>query len=52
MVDGQLLTEKLVTYAKSFLYLNDLDEIYIRNTLLVLFKLKAPMKKVPDLSFI
>ena len=52
MVDGQLLTEKLVTYAKSFLYLNDLDEIYIRNTLLVLLKLKAPMKKVPNLSFI
>ncbi|MDY2880607.1 MAG: UDP-glucose--hexose-1-phosphate uridylyltransferase [Candidatus Borkfalkiaceae bacterium] len=52
MVDGKLLTEKLVVYAKAFLYLNDLDEIYIRNTLLVLFKIPSPMKKVPDLSFI
>ena len=52
MVDGKLLIEKLLVYAKHFLYLNELDEVYIRNTLLVHFKLQSPMAKVPELDYI
>lgn len=52
MIDGKLLTEKLVAYAKAFLYLNELDEVYLRNTLLVHFKLATPLKKIPDLDYI
>ena len=52
MVDGKLLVEKLIKYAKTFLYMNDLDEIYVKNTLLVYFKLGEPMDKVPNLDYI
>ncbi len=52
MVDGKLLVEKLIAYAKDFLYLNELDEIYVRNTLLVQFKLTAPMNKIPNLEYV
>ena len=34
MVNGKLLVEKLVVYAKNFLYLHELDEVYTRNLLL------------------
>ena len=43
MVDGKFLVEKLIAYAKAFLYLADLDEIYIRNTLLATLRLTAPI---------
>lgn len=52
MVDGKFLVEKLIAYAKAFLYLADLDEIYIRNTLLATLRLIAPMKNAPNLDFI
>ena len=52
MVDGKFLVEKLIAYAKAFLYLADLDEIYIRNTLLATLRLTAPMKNEPNLYFI
>ena len=52
MVDGKFLVEKLIAYAKAFLYLADLDEIYIRNTLLATLRLTAPMKNAPNLDFI
>ena len=52
MIDGKLLIEKLITYSKSFLYMSDLDETYVRNTLLVHFKLTEPMEKLPDLDYI
>ncbi|MBO4262557.1 MAG: UDP-glucose--hexose-1-phosphate uridylyltransferase [Clostridia bacterium] len=52
MIDGKLLIEKLIAYSKAFLYMNDLDEVYLRNTLLVHFKLRTPMEKVPDLDYI
>ncbi len=34
MINGKLLVEKLVVYAKNFLYLHELDEVYTRNLLL------------------
>ena len=34
MINGKLLVEKLVIYAKNFLYLSELDEVYTRNILL------------------
>ncbi len=52
MVDGKLLVEKLIVYATKFLYMSELDETYMRNTLLVHFKLDAPMEKVPNLEYI
>ncbi len=52
MIDGKLLIEKLVTYSKTFLYASELDEIFLRNTLLVYFKLKEPMAKTPNLDYI
>ena len=41
MVDGKILVEKLVEYAKDFLYLSEYDETYIRNVLLGEFGLTA-----------
>ena len=52
MLDGKLLIEKLISYGKAFLYLNKLDEIYIRNTLLQEFKLSSPIDNAPNLDFI
>ena len=52
MIDGKLLIEKLITYSKAFLYTSELDEIFLRNTLLVHFKLKEPMEKIPNLDYI
>ncbi len=51
-MDGKLLVEKLLMYAKTFLGVNELDEIYNRNILLNLFKLSSPLKENVDLSFI
>ncbi len=44
MIDGKILTEKLLTYADAFLGLNSLDLVYFRNVLLNLFKLSSPYK--------
>lgn len=41
MVDGKILVEKLVEYAKDFLYLSEYDDTYIRNILLGEFGLTA-----------
>ncbi len=45
MVDGKILIEKLLVYAKEFLGLSPLDEIYKRNILLHLLKLDSPSKE-------
>lgn len=50
MVDGKLLIEKLLVYAKSNLHLEKRDEIYFRNLLLREFKLDEPMEEVCDLT--
>lgn len=52
MIDGKLLVEKLLRYAKKFLHLNPRDEIYFRNLLLREFKLDEPCQDAGDLSFI
>ena len=52
MVNGKLLVEKLVAYAKEFLYLDDLDVIYTRNTLLEEFHLDSAYVGEPDLSYV
>ena len=43
MIDGKMLIEELVCYAKTFLYLSELDEVYTRNILLGEFNLTSPM---------
>ncbi len=52
MVDGKILIEKLLRYAKNFMYLDPLDEIYFRNLLLREFKLSEPTENAGDLSYI
>ena len=52
MVDGKILIEKLLRYAKKFLHLNCRDEIYFRNLLLREFKIDEPTEEELDLSFI
>ena len=52
MVNGKLLVEKLIKYAKSFLFLNEMDEIYVRNTILTLLHLTSPAETVPNLNYI
>lgn len=52
MVNGKLLVEKLVAYAKEFLYLDDLDVIYTRNTLLEEFHIDSAYVGEPDLSYV
>ena len=51
-MDGKLLIEKLLRYAKTFLHLEDRDEIYMRNLLLREFRLTEPLSEIPDLSYI
>ncbi len=51
-MDGKLLVEKLIVYAKSFLGLKELDEIYYINVLLRLFNLTSPLNEQVDLEFI
>ena len=52
MIDGKLLVEKLLRYAKAFLHLNPRDEIYFRNLLLREFKLDEPCQDAGDLTYI
>ena len=52
MIDGKILAEKLICYAKTFLHLNPRDEIYFRNLLLREFKLTEPTDEPVDLSYI
>ena len=52
MIDGKLLVEKLLKYARTFLHLNERDEIYMRNILLREFKLVEPLDEQVDLSYI
>ena len=49
-MNGELLTERLLEYAKRYLYLHDYDVIYMRNLLLAELKLAAPYDGSPDLS--
>lgn len=51
-MDGRILVEKLLRYAKDFLHLESRDEIYFRNLLLREFKLTEPAKDAGDLSYI
>jgi len=50
MTDGKLLIEKLIEYAKCFLHLSSLDEIYIRNSLLKEFKLGEPLDEEVEID--
>ena len=52
MLDGKIIIEKLIYYAKTFLFLNNLDEIYTRNILLKELKLNEPYNGELDLAFI
>ncbi len=52
MIDGRILTEKLLRYAVKNLHLNSRDVIYTRNLLLREFKILDPIEEVPDLSFV
>lgn len=52
MIDGKLLTEKLLRYANKFLHLSDRDIIYMRNILLREFKEDYPYDSDVDLSYI
>ena len=52
MIDGKILTEKLLRYAQKFLHLKARDVIYMRNLLLREFKLDEPAEDAGDLSFI
>ncbi len=52
MIDGKILTEKLLRYAVKNLHLNSRDVIYTRNLLLREFKILDPIEEVPDLSFV
>ncbi|MBQ8197173.1 MAG: UDP-glucose--hexose-1-phosphate uridylyltransferase [Clostridia bacterium] len=52
MIDGKLLTEKLIRYAGKFLHMQKRDEIYFRNLLLREFKVDEPYEGDADLTFI
>lgn len=52
MIDGKILVEKLIKYARCHLHLEQRDEIYFRNLLLREFKLDEPTQDAGDLSFI
>lgn len=52
MIEGKLLVEKLLKYAKTFLHLERRDEVYVRNLLLREFKLSEPCEEQIDLSYI
>lgn len=49
-MDGKLLTEKLIAYAGAHLSLDGEDVIYLRNTLLALFGLDAPLAEEADVA--
>ena len=48
-MEGKLLIEKLLKYAKSYLHLNEYDEVYVRNILLSILKIPCPYEQ--DLDF-
>lgn len=52
MVDGRLLTEKLLEYAKQHLGLSTRDLPFVRNLLLREFNLSSPLKEGVDLSYV
>jgi len=52
MIDGKLLTEKLIKYAEKFLSLDALDVTYARNLLLREFALTEPYDGEVDLSYV
>ncbi len=52
MVDGRLLTEKLLKYAICHLHMEKRDEIYFRNLLLREFNLNSPYEGEEDISFV
>ncbi|MBO5713685.1 MAG: UDP-glucose--hexose-1-phosphate uridylyltransferase [Clostridia bacterium] len=52
MIDGKILIEKLLLYARTFLGLAELDVIYLRNTLLTEFNLSAPIKNAKNISYV
>ncbi len=52
MTDGAMLAEELIRYAKKFLHLKDIDEVYTRNLLLREFGVGAPYKGDEDLSYV
>lgn len=49
-MDAELLVEKLLAYAERNLYLQPVDTIYMRNTLLAELKLQAPCEGEADVS--
>lgn len=49
-MDGKLLTEKLIAYARAHLHLQEEDVIYMRNVLLSEFGLSEPYDGVADVS--
>lgn len=52
MIDGKILTEKLIKYALTFLDMEKRDEIYFRNLLLREFNEDVPFSGELDLSYI
>ena len=49
-MNGELLTERLLAYARRFLHLDARDEVYMRNVLLAEFGLHVPYEGAPDVS--
>jgi UDPglucose--hexose-1-phosphate uridylyltransferase len=52
MINGALLIEKLLEYAKTSLRLNKRDEIFFRNLLMREFKVEEPISESLDLSYV
>ncbi len=51
-MNGQILVEELLAYAKSHLSLDELDAPYTRNRLLAALSMDAPMANAPDTSWV
>ncbi len=49
-MDGKLLTEKLIAYAKAHLFLAEEDEVYMRNVLLSQFGFSEPYDGQADVT--
>ena len=49
-MDGRLLVERLLVYAKTYLHLEDCDTDYMRNVLLSRFSLADPYEGEADFS--
>ena len=49
-MDGKLLVEKLLVYARAHLFLSECDEIYMRNVLLSEFGFTEPYEGEAELS--